>query len=381
MITIKGKSVFGGVSIGKIMFYKRNEKVIKRTHVDDVDAEWKRFCDAKDTAVSQLKELYDKAIEDVGEANAMIFEIHQMMLEDLDYLESIENIIRTQEVNAEFAVATTADNFAQMFAAMDDAYMQGRAADVKDVSERVLDILCGVSGGMKEMTEPCIIAADDLAPSETVQLDKSKVLGFATMYGSSNSHTAILARTMNIPAVIGLGEDLLTKYDGKMAVIDGFTGMLYIDTDEEKMKVILIADVKGRGNKGQIIDVANGYGNYLLTNKLAIQATDENIKQVEAEKEKEKEDAENHYQLMLKLKSEIESKSINIFLQVGGDGKLFSHITTKRIADEFAAQTGITIDKRKISLPAEINSVGIFTAIVDLGKNVQATIEMNVLEK
>lgn len=141
----------------------------------------------------QLKELYDKAIEDVGEANAMIFEIHQMMLEDLDYLESIENIIRTQEVNAEFAVATTADNFAQMFAAMDDAYMQGRAADVKDVSERVLDILCGVSGGMKEMTEPCIIAADDLAPSETVQLDKSKVLGFATMYGSSNSHTAILA--------------------------------------------------------------------------------------------------------------------------------------------------------------------------------------------
>ena len=276
MITIKGKSVFGGVSIGKIMFYKRNEKVIKRTHVDDVDAEWKRFCDAKDTAVSQLKELYDKAIEDVGEANAMIFEIHQMMLEDLDYLESIENIIRTQEVNAEFAVATTADNFAQMFAAMDDAYMQGRAADVKDVSERVLDILCGVSGGMKEMTEPCIIAADDLAPSETVQLDKSKVLGFATMYGSSNSHTAILARTMNIPAVIGLGEDLLTKYDGKMAVIDGFTGMLYIDPDEETMKVMeekrakdqeqkaLLEQHKGKENvtkSGQKINVYANIGN------------------------------------------------------------------------------------------------------------------------
>lgn len=276
MITIKGKSVFGGVSIGKIMFYKRNEKVIKRTHVDDVDAEWKRFCDAKDTAVSQLKELYDKAIEDVGEANAMIFEIHQMMLEDLDYLESIENIIRTQEVNAEFAVATTADNFAQMFAAMDDAYMQGRAADVKDVSERVLDILCGVSGGMKEMTEPCIIAADDLAPSETVQLDKSKVLGFATMYGSSNSHTAILARTMNIPAVIGLGEDLLTKYDGKMAVIDGFTGMLYIDPDEETMKVMeekrakdqeqkaLLEQFKGKENvtkSGQKINVYANIGN------------------------------------------------------------------------------------------------------------------------
>ena len=276
MITIKGKSVFGGVSIGKIMFYKRNEKVIKRTHVDDVDAEWKRFCDAKDTAVSQLKELYDKAIEDVGEANAMIFEIHQMMLEDLDYLESIENIIRTQEVKAEFAVATTADNFAQMFAAMDDAYMQGRAADVKDVSERVLDILCGVSGGMKEMTEPCIIAADDLAPSETVQLDKSKVLGFATMYGSSNSHTAILARTMNIPAVIGLGEDLLTKYDGKMAVIDGFTGMLYIDPDEETMKVMeekrakdqeqkaLLEQLKGKENvtkSGQKINVYANIGN------------------------------------------------------------------------------------------------------------------------
>ena len=276
MITIKGKSVFGGVSIGKIMFYKRNEKVIKRTHVDDVDAEWKRFCDAKDTAVSQLKELYDKAIEDVGEANAMIFEIHQMMLEDLDYLESIENIIRTQEVNAEFAVATTADNFAQMFAAMDDAYMQGRVADVKDVSERVLDILCGVSGGMKEMTEPCIIAADDLAPSETVQLDKSKVLGFATMYGSSNSHTAILARTMNIPAVIGLGEDLLTKYDGKMAVIDGFTGMLYIDPDEETMKVMeekrakdqeqkaLLEQLKGKENvtkSGQKINVYANIGN------------------------------------------------------------------------------------------------------------------------
>ena len=276
MITIKGKSVFGGVSIGKIMFYKRNEKVIKRTHVDDVDAEWKRFCDAKDTAVSQLKELYDKAIEDVGEANAMIFEIHQMMLEDLDYLESIENIIRTQEVNAEFAVATTADNFAQMFAAMDDAYMQGRAADVKDVSERVLDILCGVSGGMKEMTEPCIIAADDLAPSETVQLDKSKVLGFATMYGSSNSHTAILARTMNIPAVIGLGEDLLTKYYGKMAVIDGFTGMLYIDPDEETMKVMeekrakdqeqkaLLEQLKGKENvtkSGQKINVYANIGN------------------------------------------------------------------------------------------------------------------------
>ena len=276
MITISGKSVFGGVSIGKLLFYQRNSKVIKRTHIDDVDAEWKRFQEAKDTAVEQLKGLYEKALADVGEANAMIFEIHQMMLEDLDYLESIENIIRTQEVNAEYAVATTADNFAQMFAAMDDAYMQGRAADVKDVSERVLDILSGADTGLKEMTEPCIIAADDLAPSETVQLDKSKVLGFATQYGSSNSHTAILARTMNIPAIIGMGEDLLKEYSGRDAIIDGFTGTLYIDPDEETLKAMqekrekdleqkaLLEQLKGKENitkSGQKINVYANIGN------------------------------------------------------------------------------------------------------------------------
>ena len=276
MQTYHGKSVFGGVAIGKICVYQKGEQTVKRTHIADTEQEKKRFDTAVQTAIEQLRELYEKAVKEVGEDHAAIFEIHQMMLEDLDYLESIENIIRTQEVNAEFAVATTADNFAQMFAAMDDAYMQGRAADVKDVSERVLDILCGVSGGMKEMTEPCIIAADDLAPSETVQLDKSKVLGFATMYGSSNSHTAILARTMNIPAVIGLGEDLLTKYDGKMAVIDGFTGMLYIDPDEETMKVMeekrakdqeqkaLLEQLKGKENvtkSGQKINVYANIGN------------------------------------------------------------------------------------------------------------------------
>ena len=276
MITISGKSVFGGVSIGKLLFYQRNSKVIKRTHIDDVDAEWKRFQEAKDTAVDQLKGLYEKALADVGEANAMIFEIHQMMLEDLDYLESIENIIRTQEVNAEYAVATTSDNFAQMFAAMDDAYMQGRAADVKDVSERVLDILSGADTGLKEMKEPCIIAADDLAPSETVQLDKSKVLGFATQYGSSNSHTAILARTMNIPAIIGMGEELLKEYSGRDAIIDGFTGTLYIDPDEETLKAMqekrekdleqkaLLEQLKGKENvtkSGQKINVYANIGN------------------------------------------------------------------------------------------------------------------------
>ena len=206
----------------------------------------------------------------------MIFEIHQMMLDDLDYLESIEGIIRTQSVNAEYAVSTTADNFAQMFASMDDAYMQGRAADVKDVSERVLDILCGVSNGTREMTEPCIVAADDLAPSETVQLDKEKVLGFATMYGSSNSHTAILARTMNIPAVIGMGEALNPKYDGEMAIIDGFTGTLYVDPDEETLAKMqekrakdleqkeLLNQLKGKENvtkTGQKINVYANIGN------------------------------------------------------------------------------------------------------------------------
>ena len=238
MITLTGKSVFGGVSIGKIAFYKRNDQQIKRQHIDDTAGEVKRFEDAKATAVSELQELYEKAIRDVGEANAMIFEIHQMMLEDLDYIESITNIITSEEVNAEYAVGTTADNFAAMFSAMDDAYMQGRAADVKDVSERIINILSGAEKAAFNWDEPVIIAADDLAPSETVQLDKDKVLGFATMYGSSNSHTAILARTMNIPAIIGMGEELKAEYDGCFAVIDGFDGKIYVDPDEETLEAM-----------------------------------------------------------------------------------------------------------------------------------------------
>ena len=232
MITLSGKSVFGGVAIGKIAFYKRQEKQVRRYHVEDTEAEAARFEDAQETAIAQLGELYDKAMEDVGEANAAIFEVHQMMLMDLDYVDSIKNIITTQEVNTEYAVATTGDNFSRMFASMDDAYMQGRAADVKDVSDRLLGILsdAGESGVVAD--EPVIVAADDLVPSETVQLDKSKVLAFATMYGSANSHTAILARTMNIPAVIGLGEGLAKEYDGHMAAIDGFTGTVYIDPDD-----------------------------------------------------------------------------------------------------------------------------------------------------
>lgn len=276
MIALTGKSVFGGVEIGKIAFYKRNNQQVKRWRVEDTDAEVARFEAAKTAAVEQLQQLYEKAMKDVGEENATIFEIHQMMLEDLDYLESIIHIITNQQVNAEYAVATTADNFAAMFAAMDDAYMQGRAADVKDVSERILNILTGAGNAVFSTDEPAIIAADDLVPSETVQLDKEKVLGFATMYGSSNSHTAILARTMNIPAIIGLGEELKEEYDGAYAVLDGFDGKIYIDPDEETLelmkdkqakdreKKLLLQELKGKENvtlSGQKINIYANIGN------------------------------------------------------------------------------------------------------------------------
>ena len=276
MITLTGKSVFGGVAIGKIAFYKRNEITIKRIHVDDTEVEVKRFETAKEKAVAQLQELYDKAMEDVGESNAMIFEIHQMMLEDLDYVESIVNIITTQEVNAEYAIGTTADNFAAMFQAMDDAYMQGRAADVKDVSERLLQVLSDNSTDAMKMDEPAIIAADDLVPSETVQLDKEKVLSFITMHGSANSHTAILARTMNIPAVISLGEDLKKEYDGKLAIVDGLEGKVYIEPDAKTMEAMqekqrkdqeqkeLLEQLKGKENitkSGQKVNLYANIGN------------------------------------------------------------------------------------------------------------------------
>ena len=273
MITLTGKSVFGGVAIGRIAFYKRNEITIKRTHVDDIEGEVKRFETAKEKAVAQLQELYDKAMEDVGESNAMIFEIHQMMLEDLDYVESIVNIITTQKVNAEYAIGTTADNFAAMFQAMDDAYMQGRAADVKDVSERLLQVLSDNSTDAMKMDEPSIIAADDLVPSETVQLDKEKALSFITMYGSANSHTAILARTMNIPAVISLGEDLKKEYDGKLAIVDGLEGKVYIEPDAKTMEAMqekqrkdqeqkeLLEQLKGKENITKSGQKVNLYAN------------------------------------------------------------------------------------------------------------------------
>ena len=276
MITFEGKSVFGGVAIGKIQFYKRNEITIKRTRVEDVEAEVERFQNAKAKTLELLKGLYEKALEDVGEANAMIFEAHQLMLEDPDYVESIENIIRTQDVNAEYAIGATADNFAAIFEAMDDAYMQGRAADVRDVSERLLQALSSQNETVMVMDEPVIIAADDLVPSETVQLDKEKVLSFVTMYGSANSHTAILARTMNIPAVIGLGEALKEEYDGKVAIVDGVDGKVYIDPDEETMASMqkkqkkdqeqkeLLNQLKGKENvtkSGQKVNVYANIGN------------------------------------------------------------------------------------------------------------------------
>ena len=276
MITLTGKSVFGGVEIGKIAFYKRNKRQVVRRHVENTEEEVKRFEEAKLTAIAQLKELYEKAVKDVGEENAMIFEMHQIMLHDLDYNESVTHIITGQEVNAEYAVSMTADNFAKMFLAMEDAYMQGRATDVRDISERVLTILSGAGQSGIDATEPVIVAADDLVPSETVQLDKKKVLGFATMYGSSNSHTAILARTMNIPAIIGLGEALKPEYDGAYAVIDGFNGKIYIDPDEYTLKIMkekqseeqkkkaLLQELKGKENKtlsGQKIDIYANIGN------------------------------------------------------------------------------------------------------------------------
>ena len=257
-MTVLGKSVFSGIAIGRIALLEHGDNQVKRTKVEDVEAEVARFEAAKETAKVQLQELYDKALKEVGEVNAAIFEVHGMMLEDLDYVESIVNIIRTQELNAEYAVATTGDNFSEMFAAMDDDYMKARAADVKDLSNRVIAVLQGKSGTGINSDEPVIVIADDLAPSETVQLDKSKVLAFVTKYGSANSHTAILARTMNIPALIGV--DFPDDIDGKMGIVDGATGSFLIDPsvsvleeyqkkkakEDEKKKLLL--ELKGKEN-------------------------------------------------------------------------------------------------------------------------------------
>lgn len=283
-MVLEGKSVFGGIAIGRLSIYNKKENQVKREKITDVEAEITRFTDAKETAKEQLKGFYEKAVKEVGEVNAAIFEVHQMMLDDLDYAESITNMIRTQEVNAEFAVASTGDNFSKMFAAMDDDYMKERAADVKDISNRVISILQNAENGSVTGEEPVILLADDLAPSETVQLDKSKVLSFVTRHGSTNSHTAILARTMNIPALIGI--DFSEDVNGKMGIVDGYTGKLYIEPDEETMKKYeakkaedenkkrLLLELKGKenvtldgkkinlyANIGGVADVANALSN------------------------------------------------------------------------------------------------------------------------
>lgn len=281
-----GKSVFGGIAIGKIMVYEKGEHQVKRVKITDAEAEKNRYYEAVEIAFKQLGELHDKALREVGEANAAIFEIHQMMLEDDDYKESVEHIIESQMVNAEYAIAQTGDNFSQMFAAMDDEYMRGRAADVKDITERLLGILSGNTGSGVDADEPVIMVAEDLAPSETVQMDKSKILSFVTQKGSVNSHTAILARTMGIPALIGSDIVIDESLNGKQGVVDGTNGVVYIEPDEATLsamqeeqrkdneKKALLQELKGKedvtldgkkiklySNIGNIKDLANVIAN------------------------------------------------------------------------------------------------------------------------
>ena len=229
-----GKSIFRKVAIGKIFFYEKNTAVVKRTKIEDAKTELDRFEHAKETAKAQLQNLYEKALQEVGDSGAAIFEVHMMMIDDLDYNGSIQNMIESQSVNAEYAVAMTGDNFSTMFAEMDDDYMKARAADVKDIYERLVSVLSGVDNDMGNLDEPVILVADDLAPSETVQMDKSKLLAFVTEHGSSNSHTAILARTMNIPAIIGV--PIKKEWHGHMAIVDGYAGCVIIDPDEEEIE-------------------------------------------------------------------------------------------------------------------------------------------------
>ncbi|MCR5540311.1 MAG: phosphoenolpyruvate--protein phosphotransferase [Ruminococcus sp.] len=261
MVVYQGKGVYGAVAVGKVSVFSRNSADVRRMTVDDTEKELARVETAKEMAAQQLEEIHSKALKEVGEANAEIFEVHLMMLDDEDYNDSIKSIIETQKVNAEYAVAVTADNFAEMFSSMDDAYMQARAADVKDISDRLISCLMGGGKTENSSDEKMIICADDLAPSETVSLDKEKVLAFVTAFGSSNSHTAILARNMNIPAVISAGEDFLKNiHDGDMLIVDGHTGQLIVSPDdatiakyvekqaEDARKKQLLQELKGKEN-------------------------------------------------------------------------------------------------------------------------------------
>ena len=264
MVKYTGKGVYGAIAIGKISIFKKQDVSVKRVHVEDTEAEKARVNAAKEASTNQLQAIYEKALKEVGETNAQIFEIHMMMLEDEDYNESIENIIDTQKVNAEYAVAVTADNFAEMFSSMDDAYMQARSADVKDISNRIIANLNGTAAGGAETDDKMIVCADDLAPSETVSLDKDKVLAFVTAHGSSNSHTAILARNMNIPAVIGVGSEFLSQInDGDEAIVDGFTGEVFVNPDEET-KAALLAKQKADEEKKSLLQKLKGKENITL---------------------------------------------------------------------------------------------------------------------
>lgn len=286
MQCFQGKSVYKGIAMGPIVVLKKNDYQVKRTRIEDPEAEVKRVDEAVSASQEQLQKLYDKALKEVGEASAAIFEVHQMMLEDEDYMEAIQNTIRTEQVNAEYAVATTGDNFAQMFASMDDDYMKARSADIKDISERLVRNLSGQGDVDLSSIEPSVIVADDLSPSETVQMDKDKILGFVTVHGSTNSHTAILARMMNIPALIGVSMDLEELKTGMTAVVDGFAGTVTFDPDEEikaetakKMteeaeKLRLLQELKGKENvtlDGQKINIYANIGSvgdigYVLEN-------------------------------------------------------------------------------------------------------------------
>ena len=238
----EGKPIFKGIAIGKIFYYQKGKQQVKREKIQDVAAEIARYEAANEKASEQLQALYEKAVKEVGEANAAVFEVHMMMLEDDDYVSSITNMIETQNVNAEFAVAATGDNFAEMFSQMDDEYFKARAADVKDITERLISVLSEQESAGEIGAEPVIVVADDLAPSETVQMDKDNLLAFVTRYGSANSHTAILARTMNIPALIGV--DIKEEWNGHMAIVDGREGKLYIDPEEEVLTKLQEAQKK-----------------------------------------------------------------------------------------------------------------------------------------
>ena len=278
MQVYNGKSVFGGIAIGKISVYQKKEQQVKRVKVEDPDQEMARYGKAKAEGIRQLQGLYDKALKEVGEANAAIFEVHQMMMEDDGYNESVENIVRNQGVNAEYAVATTGDNYAQMFSAMDDDYMRERAADVRDISERLLTILNGEDTGSVDADEPKIIVAEDLAPSETVQLDKDKVLSFVTVKGSLNSHTAIRARTMAIPALVNTSMTLDSVMDGKLGIVDGASGTFYVDPDEKTLEEMKKRQEEDLSRK-QLLQTLKGKDNVTLDGqKVMLYANIGNIK-------------------------------------------------------------------------------------------------------